>query len=95
MGPERHKTLKRLVRNHKNRNFYRKSDVFPYLCHKFENIAFAIVLRVKKIANISDSLKSNGRCPRITVGIFLVGCSGVWRYLLTDKEMPTFLRLGF
>ena len=26
------------------------------------------------------------------VGIFLVGCSGVWRYLLTDKGMPTFLR---
>lgn len=33
---------------------------------KFENIAFAIVLRVKKIAKISDSLKSNGRCPRIS-----------------------------
>lgn len=53
---------------------------------KFENIAFAIVLRVKKIAKISDSLKT------YIVGIFLVGCSGVWRYLLTDKGMPTFLR---
>ncbi len=32
--------------------------------------------------------------PTYIVGIFLVGCSGVWRYLLTNKGMPTFLRLG-
>ena len=41
----------------------------------FENIAFAIVLRVKKIAKISKTaLKAMVNAHVIHVGIFLVGC---------------------
>ena len=45
------------------------------------NIAFAIVLRFRKSPIFIEALKSNGKCLRICVGIFLVRASGVWRYL--------------
>lgn len=58
------------------RNFYRKYDIFPYLWGNIlKIIAFAIVLRVKKIAKLSKTaLKAMVNAHVIHVGIFLVGC---------------------
>jgi hypothetical protein len=55
-----------------------------------ENIAFAIVLRVKKIAKISKTAsKAMVNAHVIHVGIFLVGCQ-VFGDFLDPIGMPTF-----